>query len=61
MRDGRKFEKLATERQHRVRKRLKRLRYLGEFLAPLFGKDDTEAFLARLKPCRMPWGSTTTS
>ena len=50
VRDGRKFEKLATARQHRVRKRLKRLRYLGEFLAPLFGKHDTQAFLARLKP-----------
>jgi len=50
VRDGSKFAKLDTTRQHRVRKRLKRLRYLGEFLASLFGKRDTQAFLARLKP-----------
>jgi CHAD domain-containing protein len=29
---------------------IKRLRYLGEFLAPLFGQDDTEAFLDWLTP-----------
>lgn len=50
VRDGRRFAKLDTTRQHRVRKRLKRLRYLSEFLAPLFGKHDTQVFLARLKP-----------
>ena len=50
VRDGSKFAKLDTTRQHRVRKRLKRLRYLIEFLAPLFGKHDTQVFLARLKP-----------
>ncbi|NPC54447.1 CYTH and CHAD domain-containing protein [Caenimonas soli] len=50
VRDGRKFAKLDTARQHRVRKRLKRLRYLVEFLAPLFGRHDTEVFVARLKP-----------
>lgn len=35
-RDAKRFPKLSPERQHRVRKRLKRLRYLGEFAAPLF-------------------------
>ena len=50
VRDGSKFQKLDTTRQHRVRKRLKRLRYLAEFVAPLFGKHETRAFLARLKP-----------
>ena len=36
LRDGERFESLDTESQHRVRKRLKRLRYLAEFVAPLF-------------------------
>ena len=50
IRDGRKFTRLDQARQHRVRKRLKRLRYLSEFLLPLFGKRRAEAFLAKLKP-----------
>ncbi|MET0543213.1 MAG: CHAD domain-containing protein, partial [Variovorax sp.] len=33
--DGKRFEGLTVEQQHRVRKRLKRLRYLGESVAPL--------------------------
>jgi triphosphatase len=36
-RDARGFDKLSPSRQHRVRKRLKRLRYLAEFASPLFG------------------------
>ena len=36
-RDGKRFAELDTDRQHRVRKRLKRLRYLSEFAMPLFG------------------------
>ncbi|HEY4066645.1 MAG TPA: CHAD domain-containing protein [Burkholderiaceae bacterium] len=36
VRDGRRFEALPLERQHEVRKRLKRLRYLAEFAAPLW-------------------------
>ena len=35
-RGARDFESLALEDQHRVRKRLKRLRYLAGFVAPLF-------------------------
>src|SRR5439155_20507602 len=35
VRDGRRFEALPLEQQHRVRKRLKRLRYVAEFIAPL--------------------------
>lgn len=36
--DGAHFETLAPDQQHRVRKRLKRLRYLAEFVGPLFGR-----------------------
>jgi CHAD domain-containing protein len=50
IRDGRKFARLDPTRQHRVRKRLKRLRYLSEFLAPLFGRRRTGAFIKALKP-----------
>jgi inorganic triphosphatase YgiF len=47
--DGRIFERLDPAAQHRVRKRLKRLRYLAEFTAPLHDEDKLHAFLARLK------------
>lgn len=36
-RDAKRFGRLSPARQHRVRKRLKRLRYLAEFAAPLYG------------------------
>ncbi len=55
VRDGERFESLATESQHRVRKRLKRLRYLGEFVAPLFEGEDKEAaerYLKALRPAQ---------
>jgi triphosphatase len=47
-RDGRRFEKLALERQHRVRKRLKRLRYLADLTAGLWPEDPLQAYLKRL-------------
>lgn len=56
-RDGRRFERLAPERQHRVRKRLKRLRYLGEFAAPLFDSKAAARFLARLEPAQDALGA----
>ncbi|KLN56700.1 CYTH and CHAD domain-containing protein [Variovorax paradoxus] len=60
VRDGQRFESLATEDQHRTRKRLKRLRYLAEFVAPLFadGNDEDEKsspagrYLKRLRPAQ---------
>ncbi|WP_432728547.1 CHAD domain-containing protein [Variovorax sp. W6] len=53
LRDGERFESLDTESQHRVRKRLKRLRYLAEFVAPLFdGKEDGSAASRYLKALR---------
>ena len=58
VRDGRRFESLDTESQHRVRKRLKRLRYLAEFVAPLFADGDgkpssaAERYLEHLRPAQ---------
>jgi inorganic triphosphatase YgiF len=55
MRDGERFESLDTESQHRVRKRLKRLRYLAEFVAPLFDAADkggAERYLKALRPAQ---------
>jgi inorganic triphosphatase YgiF len=55
LRDGGRFESLDTESQHRVRKRLKRLRYLAEFVAPLFEKEEGGAagrYLKALRPAQ---------
>ncbi len=50
VKDGRKFLSLDETRQHRVRKRLKRLRYFAEFVAPLFSAGSFKKFVAGLKP-----------
>ncbi|MGJ3702355.1 CHAD domain-containing protein [Variovorax sp. AFSI2.2] len=59
VRDGRRFESLNSEDQHRTRKRLKRLRYLAEFVMPLFADADdkeeksaAERYLKRLRPAQ---------
>jgi len=59
VRDGRRFESLSSEDQHRTRKRLKRLRYLAEFVMPLFAdaedkeeKSAAERYLKRLRPAQ---------
>jgi len=52
LRDGARFESLDDEARHRVRKRLKRLRYLAEFAAPLFGARRTGRFLDALRPAQ---------
>jgi inorganic triphosphatase YgiF len=46
--DGRRFEQLPLDQQHRVRKRLKRLRYLAELTADLWPKDALQRFLKRM-------------
>jgi inorganic triphosphatase YgiF len=43
--DAQGFEGLSLAHQHRVRKRLKRLRYLAEFAAPLFDADRAARYL----------------
>lgn len=49
LRAGRRFERLAPEARHRVRKRVKRLRYLAQALRPLFGGCAVDAFVAALE------------
>jgi inorganic triphosphatase YgiF len=44
-RDGRGFDKLEGPAQHRVRKRLKRLRYLAEMTAPLWPRTAMQSYL----------------
>lgn len=48
--DGNRFQQLEPQRQHRVRKRLKRLRYVAELVAPLFPARKGRDFLAAIKP-----------
>ena len=43
---AKEFDALPFEAQHDVRKRLKRLRYLAEFAAPAFARDDVKAWTA---------------
>lgn len=47
--DGRRFKRLDAQAQHRVRKRVKRLRYLAEFAAPLFPARRVSQFVAALQ------------
>jgi len=50
--DGMCFESLSAEARHRVRKRLKRLRYLAEFASPLFGDKAAARYIAALVPAQ---------
>ncbi len=47
-RGARRFEELPFSDQHRVRKRLKRLRYLAEFAAPAFDSRDVKDWMKRV-------------
>jgi triphosphatase len=49
MREGRRFEKLEVTKRHRVRKRLKRLRYLAELVRPLFDARAVDSFADALE------------
>lgn len=51
-RAAKRFDRLTTPEQHRVRKQLKRLRYLAEFAAPLYGPAKADAYLAALRPAQ---------
>ncbi len=46
------FTALAVEDQHHVRKQLKRLRYLAEFIGPLFRRSAVADYLDTLKPAQ---------
>ena len=50
--DGKRFDTLDIAARHTVRKRLKRLRYLAEFVAPLFDAARAERYLQRLTPAQ---------
>ena len=57
VRDGKRFDQLTATGQHRVRKRLKRLRYLAEFTGGLFGDKATARFVAHLVPAQDALGA----
>lgn len=46
------FDSLDIEAQHEVRKRLKSLRYISEFVSPLYKKKKAKAFLKYLEPAQ---------
>jgi inorganic triphosphatase YgiF len=48
--DGSHFDELPADRQHRVRKRAKRLRYLAEFAQGVLRGKEAQDFIAALKP-----------
>ena len=52
VRGGKRFEGLPLEGQHQVRKRLKRLRYLAEFVEPLWKGKDAQRYLQHLGPAQ---------
>jgi len=57
LKDGRHFAQFPAQRQHRARKRLKRLRYLAQFSRHHFDKDDVESFVEALKPAQDALGN----
>jgi len=56
-RDARRFEELPFARQHGLRKRLKRLRYLAEFAAAAFDRDEVDAWLKKVSPAQDALGA----
>jgi inorganic triphosphatase YgiF len=49
---ARRYAALEEDDQHRIRKRLKRLRYTAEFVASLYDAKAVEAFLVALRPAQ---------
>lgn len=56
VRQGRRFADLPAEEQHRVRKRLKRLRYLAELVASWWPEKAVRGYLKRLSPAQEALG-----
>lgn len=54
--EGRHFTRLSEDDQHSVRKRLKRLRYLSEFVAPLYPRKDVQRYVSAIKPAQEALG-----
>ncbi len=53
---ARGFDDLTIEARHELRKALKKLRYVSEFLAPLYPKKKVAAFTRRLKALQSVFG-----
>ena len=51
-RDAHRFEHLAEAERHRARKRLKRLRYLSELVAPLYRRGRFRSFVEHVEPAQ---------
>ena len=51
-RDAKHFEQLDDNARHGVRKRLKRLRYLSELVAPMYKRGRVRRFLGTLEPAQ---------
>ena len=56
LRDGKRFLELDDEARHRLRRRVKRLRYSVEFLATLWPPREVRRYLARLAPAQEALG-----
>jgi triphosphatase len=56
-RDARRFKDLSFPRQHGLRKRLKRLRYLAEFAAAAFDREEVDAWLKKVSPAQDALGA----
>lgn len=52
-----RFERLDEAAQHRVRKRLKQLRYLAELVGPLYDAAAVERYVKRLRPAQDALGA----
>ncbi|MET0350564.1 MAG: CHAD domain-containing protein [Rhizobacter sp.] len=55
--NAKRFTAMSADEQHAVRKRLKRLRYLSEFIAPAFRDKPVSRFLDRLEPAQDALGA----
>jgi len=56
-RDAARFDRLADDARHRLRKRVKRLRYLGELCASLYRPKALREFLRQLGPAQEALGA----
>ena len=52
LRGAKRFGEMDFPERHRLRKRLKRLRYLAELVEPLYARHRVKAYLARLEPAQ---------
>jgi CHAD domain-containing protein len=56
LRDVEHFERLGFDDQHRLRKRLKRLRYVAALIGPLFASRRVGAWMSHVKPAQEALG-----